>query len=280
MAKRKVTTIEEDIDEKDTNYQDLHRKDMDEVIRDAHAPVEEPVNPVEEKAKDIKPDEEEVEVELEELDEKKLKDEAAAQAKAEILEALKGKDADSTQQNVDEYDAWAKKVFADTGKPPNWKQAADFIKDITKRDILKEQQEKAEKDEADRKAKKDAEESQAKTINEFIDRELDELYDEGKLPKVVNKDDEHDPGMVARRELFQTMYNVNQKLTAEGKTPEYSVYKVFHKYYKAPSQPPGADAPVMGGNTGVVSNDQSENINYKELKLPWGEFLRRVSGKK
>ncbi len=86
------------------------------------------------------------------MDTEKLKKEAAAEAKAEILDALKGKDDKETKENTDEYEEWSKKIFLETGKQPNWKQASDFIKETVKRD-LKTEQDAKEKEEADEKTK-------------------------------------------------------------------------------------------------------------------------------
>jgi len=271
MARKKtiVTTEEVDIPE-GVDYDKMHKANMGEVITDATT------LPPEEKKEEPKKDEEQIDVELEELDTEKLKTEAAAQAKSEILEALQGKTKEETEEKVDEYEEWAKKVFDETGKAPNWKQAAEFIKENAKRE-LKEEAEAKEKEE---ELKKSQEVEQEKKVtndwNTFIDRELDDLYEENKLPRILNKDDETDPGVIARKALFKTMLDTNTRLQNEGKPVEYSIYKIFHKYYKPPNQQPaGADAPIAGGNTGGGAQAE-EKVSYQELKQPWHSFLRNI----
>ena len=276
MAKKTtVTTVEENVDDKGVDYDKMHKANMDEVLVDATKSPTDDKKP-DEKPEDKKPDEEKVDVELEELDTEKLKNEAVAQAKKEITEALAGKTKEETEVKVDEYEQWAKKVFDETGKPPNWKQAAEFIKENAKRELREEQEAKV-KEEEEQKTKVVEEEKKVTTDwNAFIDRELDDLYEENKLPRILNKDDETDPGVIARKALFKTMLDTNTRLQNEGKPVEYSIYKIFHKYYKPPNQQPaGADAPIAGGNTGGGAQAE-EKVSYQELKQPWHSFLRNI----
>jgi hypothetical protein len=269
MARKKVTTVtEEDVPE-GVDYKKMHDQDISEVVSDATKPEPPEDNAVEKKAKEIpKKDDEEVDVELEELDTEALKKEAAAEAKKQVIEALQ----DKPKEEVDEYEAWAKKVFDETGKQPNWKQAAEFIKENAKREIRAEEEAKA-KEEEDKKATQAEEEKKVTSDwNAFIDRELDDLYAESKLPKIKDANSATDPGVVARKALFQTMLDVNTKLQSEGKPIEYSIYKIFHKYYKAPNrQPAGADAPIAGGTGGNAAPE--DKVSYQELKKPWHSFL-------
>lgn len=280
MAKKKVTTVTEEVDDApEVKYDDIHKKDMDEVVADAVTTPDEE-NVVEKKAKEPKetPKEEKKEEEIE-FDPEKLKQEAKDEVKQEMADILTGK---KGEEKKDEYEEWAKKVFDETGKPPNWKQAAEFIKDKAKAEI-KEEEKAKEKEVADKQeADKKQEANVTKEWNTFIDRELEELYAENKLPRIINAEDKNDPGVVARKALFTTMYETNQKLIAEGKPIEYSVYKIFHRYHKAPNaQPAGADAPISAGSGSGASGAEPEDaVNYKEIhNTPWTTFINKVTGK-
>ena len=285
MAKKKVTTTVEEVDVDDTkvNYDDIHKKDMSEVVSDVEKQaLDDKKNAVEKKAEELKeqPKEEKKEEEKKEEvavnDPEKIKKEAAAEAKKEILDALQGKDAKETEQNKDEYEEWRKKVFTETGKNPSWSEAADFIKEKAKREIKEEQEavQKRETEEKERSIK--AEEAKNKALSDFIDQEIGELIKEGKIPKVVNKDDANDAGVIAQKALLKTMYDLNEQRKGEGKPTEYSIYKVFHQHYKSPTkQPAGADAPVSAGTkSGTNGAEPEDKVRYSDLKKPWGQFMR------
>lgn len=284
MPRKKVTTVTEEIDAPtEPTYEEIHKDDIDEVARKAAESDAEAIkNPIEEKAAELQKapkEEEKPDFELEELDTDKLKKEAADAAKQEILSALQGDTAKETKENKDEYEEWRKSFVEEHGKEPSWSQAADFIKEKAKREMREEDEAQKKAAEAEQAKIADQQKQNEKITNEFIDRELEELYADGKLPKILDQNDKNDPGVVARKALFQTMLEVNQKNQAEGKPLEYSVYKIFTKYYKSPRrQPAGADAPVSAGSSNGPATSDDE-VKYTELKKPWYQFIRDVTHK-
>lgn len=275
MPKKKVTTTveETEVPETPSEYKELHDTPLKDVIAEAHKPApEEPSVPTvfeEPKKVDEKPKEDGVE-----FDPVAFKKETAQEITTQLVEALQGKNAKETKENIDEYEQYAKDTWEKAGRPPTYTEALKFVAENTKKALLEEQKSQAEKAEEARKAHEAANASRQDEINKFIDKELEELYADGKLPKIKDPKDPNDYGVIARKALFQTMLEVNQKNQAENKPYEYSVYKIFHRHYKAPAkQPAGADAPVSAGSN-RSSQPEDDAFSYKDIKKPWHEILR------
>ena len=270
MPKKKTTVIEEEVPE--VKYEDVHDKDMSEVIKDS-----EPENPIETKAKEIKetPKEEEPKEEVEEVkfDAEKFQEETiekVSKATADkITRALGGEETTDVQK--DKYQEIADKFTSEKGRPPTWHELVPFIVEEAKASI-KADQEKYAQDQAEKdKQLKEIESENLQKVNEVLDEELTELYASNKLPKIVDKEDQNDPGIVARKALFQTMLEVNAQREKEGKPLIYSVHRIFNNYYKAPGQPAGADAPVSVGDNKV--GESPSTYTYKDIKRPWSEII-------
>ena len=147
----------------------------------------------------------------------------------------------------------------------------EFSKELDEREARKQadinEQEEIKKTEAQKK-----EEAQD-NYNKYIDNQLDDLVKSNKLPAIKDPNDEKDLGVIERRNLFKTMYDVNIKIAEENKTlpPEQqkplinSLKEIFYEHYKPMStQPAGYDAPVAG-KTSVIAPTNDEEIDYREI---------------
>lgn len=264
MPKKKViTTTEEVVDEAPKEYTDLHDKPMRQV-------VEETIEPEEEKpVQKVEPPKEEGETI--EFDPAEFKKEVTAQAQKEIIERITG-----TKEKKSEDDELTSPWKKENRNPKDYDEIAEWA--VQKKAVLDQRAQVAavEKNKKDMETYQAQQGEQTKRINDYIDRELEELYEEKKIPRIKDKDDVNDPGIVARKALFQSMLDVNDQLRKDNKPAEYSIYKIFTKFYKSPSrQPAGADAPVSLGRSRASEGD-TEQVKYADIhRKSWGELLRR-----
>jgi len=259
-----------EVEEVGYSYSDLHKPD------------------VEEKEEVQAPEDTEVEKE-EELDPKALAEQVAketadkvilAQQEAEKarLEAEEDRLKEEAKKNYDPAKEYLDKAKAE-GKEPTWEDAfREIEKNATERALqaLEDKQRLAEEQRSKAEAEtKRIEEEQIKKYNDVVDMQLKELYDDGKLTAIKDKDNPNDQGVLERKALFTAMQETNNKRIAEGKPPVYSIKEVYAFHYKRPSaQPAGADAPVTMGKGNSSPND-NEEIDYRELKRPWSFFGKR-----
>jgi len=172
-------------------------------------------------------------------------------------------------------------IYVREGRNP--KDYAEINEEATRIAELKAEQ-LWEKKEAERQAKLNEQEEAKKTetqkkeeaqkqYDRYIDSQLDDLVKSNKLPPIKNDKDEKDLGVMERRNLFKTMYDVNMKIAEENKSlpPEQqkplinSLKEIFYEHYKPMStQPAGHDAPVAG-KTSVVAPSNEDEIDYKEI---------------
>ena len=256
---KKTTTVEETIDETpaipEVNYkEDIENKSMEQVAKP------EPEEKVEEKpvVEETPDDTEEIE-----FDPEQLKKDAAESARQSILDALSGRNGEETKENVDEYEAWALKIFQDTGKSPTWKEAAEFIKEGVKRDFTKDAADKAEADEKTRLQAQETEKTEMERVNTYVDSQMAELYASNKFTKITDEKNPNDPGIAARRALMEQTMKINKERIDKG-LPTKTIKEVFYEDYKAPNrQPLGFDAPVSAGrNSSPTQSDDGQEINY------------------
>ena len=150
------------------------------------------------------------------------------------------------------------------------------MEQIEKREKQKEEEALAKA--AQEKIEKEREEKQRKEyedqINKQIEDELSDLYTQGKLPAIKNKDDEMDDGVRAKKALFETGVKVNKERMEKGLPPITSLKLIYYEHYKAPNaQPAGADAPVMGNKPS--SSTRAEGLSYEQLhKKTWRDIIR------
>jgi hypothetical protein len=228
----------------------------EEEIKEEVTPKESTEEPTEE-VEDVKETKEEPQVDVEEITEQATKraEERVAQRLLDALGVTKEDKAKAEDEGL--VPPWEK----EERNPKSYKEVAEFSAELA--EWKREQTEKAKEEET-----KQAEESQKKTNeqwNKYWDDQIEELIAEGKLPKVENKEDENDPGVKARKVLFQKMYEVAQSKIKEGKQPVYSLKELFAFHYEDPNaQPAGYDAPVSLGNR-AGSTPSGDVIDYNEI---------------
>lgn len=279
MAKKKITTTTEEIEEEtgiaqDIDYKkDIEDKTLKEIASETKGNESVTVKEDEEVKEPVK-EIEEVKEEKPEVDVEKIAADAAKKTREEIADLLKGEEKKETK---DAYQEWAEKYSEDNGKPPTWVEVAKFVKDTAKAEIIAEQQAQV-KEAQEVQTKKEAE---AKTsedqLNSLIDEELNELYSSNKLIRIKNAEDPTDPGVMEKKALFQTMYEVNVKRAQEGKTPIYSVARIHSNYYKPVNkQPAGADAMITNNRAGGAPADDGDYEYTKDIRgKGWKSFFKR-----
>lgn len=267
MAGRKkvTTTTEEVLDEasQEPNYTtDIQDKSIAEVATSEPTP-EKVAAPVEE-TKPAEPEYEEIEFDPEEF-----KKETAQEVKQELAQFLSGKD-QQAEDNTDAYEKFRAQFEQASGRQPNWVEVAAFIKDQTKAELIAENQQAYQKYQEQQSQATQNEQTQIAQFNKQIDDELEELYNTGKLTRIVNPNDPNDQGVIERQALFQSFANEtanrmkwNEEHPNEQKPPITSISRIFTSYHKRPaSQPAGADIIVGGSRSATSSPDDSQELNY------------------
>lgn len=251
--------IQEEIQEaNDKKVEDF----LGEPVKDGKV-VEEKEPEVEEEPEEPK---EEPKEPKEEVDLSKLKEEIKGEVKQEttdkILEALTGEKEKKDEKENELISPWAK----EGRNPKDYEEVSDWGAEKVK--ILQRREAEAErvKTEKETKLQKELEADRQKLFDKHIDEQLNDLIENKRLPKPINKDDPKDEGVVARKALFQTMLDVNKKRAENNKAPIYSLKEIFYEHYKAPKKEvAGADAPVFSGSGKFTPQGAEEEINYKDI---------------
>lgn len=250
----------------DFSYADLHKESVKDVA--IETPKEEPVKETpKEEPKD----------EGEDLDVvgKKIADETAKR----VLEEQKiAKDAEDAAKipPKDEYEEWEKKQTEEKGRPPTYKEALEFVKEQAKKEIRAEQEEQVKAEEIKKTEATKAQEDERKRINTFVDDELQDLYNAGKLTKIIDSKNPSDQGVVERKALFAKWAEVNAERRAAGQPEIISATRIYEFYYKKPNaQPAGGDAPVAGSQSSGTPPAGEDEIDYKDIKKPWSFFKQK-----
>lgn len=206
------------------------------------------------KAEDI---EKEIEIDPEAM-KREIADTVRKETADKITQALTGKQ-ETTQEERDRYEVIAENFAKEKGRNPTWFELVKFIKE----DIREEMKNETEKERVEReevvKQQKEENAKKQKAFDTYVDEQLDELHNAGK----INKNDEK-----SRQALFRTMLEVNEKRVKEGKAPIYSVKEIFYEHYTAPTtQPAGFDAPISAGRGNAqISNE--EEYSYGDVHNP------------
>lgn len=281
MAKKKTTITEteettedpkqeidyqEDI--KDKSLKDIASEKTEEVEEKKEEPKSDPV------ATEVKEEDPKPEIDLEENN-RKIAEETAKKTREEIADLLKGDPKE--EEKKDAYTEWAEKYTEDTGKSPTWVEAAKFIKDQAKAELIAEQQEAYKAQQEAQTKQAEQEQGYEKQLNSMIDEELNELYASGKLTRIKDKEDPNDPGVRERKALMQTMYDVNVKRAQTGASPIYSVARIHSNYFKGVNrQPAGADAMITNNRAGSAPTDEGDYEYVKDIKgKGWKSFFGR-----
>lgn len=149
--------------------------------------------------------------------------------------------------------------------PKDYEEVSDWA--VEKKQILDQRSAKvAEREKSSLEEKqKSANSLEVKRFNDFVDSQVAELVEDGKLPGVENALNPADPGLVARKQLFQTMMDVNVERQKKGKPPVYSIKEVYYEHFdkKADEEPAGADAPVSPGKS--APQGEPKEVDYREV---------------
>lgn len=260
----------------DYSYEEVHNKSAEEIVADKPEVAPEATETPETPETPEVPEEKVEEPQEPAIDPKQMVEDISNQ----VMEKLRASDEskNKVQEDVkDEYEKFAEKIQRETGRPPTWKEALEFVKESAVTEIKAEQEAEqkrvAEQAENDRKAT----EQIAKKLNAGIDEELEELYKRNELSPIKDKTNPSDQGVVERKALFQKMLDVNQERQAQGKDPILSVQRIFYGYYQKPSaQPAGEDAPVSMGKGSATAGEQTEELDYiKDVhSKDWNNFRK------
>jgi len=276
MAKKKVTTtVEEEVVPEETpeiDYKEVHDNDLKDIASN-DTKVEEPI--VEDKKED-KPEET---PDTPAIDPEQIKADAVKEATdattKKILDAL------SPETTSDEKtDILADAPWKAENRTPSYDEALEFLANKVEANFEAKQQAKVEEALQNEEDQKAAEQANLDNFNTYTDELLGDLYNSGKLPKIVNAEDENDAGVKARVALFQTMADVNTKRVQENKQPIYSIKEIFYEHYQSPTaQPAGADAPINGKTSSATSTDDQQ-IDYRRDVAGPRTLLDIVRGRK
>lgn len=142
-------------------------------------------------------------------------------------------------------------VYAKSDEIINKKVQARF-------DAFQQEQQKTQEQKAQEEA----------AINAAFDRQLNQLEKENKIPKITNQTDKNDPGLVARRELFQLGLDYEST----------NLIKMAELRQKIKKEPEGLEAPV--GSSGKTTPPTS-SVSYKDLhEKSMDQLVREEMGSK
>jgi hypothetical protein len=259
--KEDIISAEEAIQEEIKEAREKEAEEfLGEPIKEEEESKEEKPKEEEEKPK-VKEEKEESEVDLTKIKEE-IKGEVTQETTDKILTALTGEKEKKSEKEDELLSPWAK----ENRNPHDYEEVADWA--VKKNEILarrnKEEQEIKAKQQQE--INKRLETERQKVFNQHIDEQLNDLYENNRLPKIVNKDDPKDEGVIARKALFRTMLDVNKERVKEGKNPIYSIKEIYYEHYKAPKKEvAGADAPVFSGSGKFTPNTDKDDIDYREI---------------
>ena len=243
----------------------LEEEPVKEVEKSEDEKVETPEE--EEKPLETTVEPKEPEVPLEEVVEEVREDERE-KVKEKILEAIGiGKEEKKLAEESGFEFAWEKRG---EDKPATWKEQSEETLKLYKYQLAEEN--KTAQVERDKVSKAMSE--REKVVNEEWDKQIEWLVESGEIPatdpkitqklkegKVLTKADRTDVGLVAQKEIFEKMYEIDQ---ISGGTGVKDAVHVYTRYIKGTSKKPaGAKAPVSGGRTPLSTG--AEEITYDEV---------------
>jgi hypothetical protein len=264
MAKKKTTTVTEEVDETPIDYaKDIAGKDFEQIA----APVKE------EPKEEVKEEPKEEEYETVEFDPAQLKKEAVEEARAAIAEQLKGDSKEETKENVSEYVAYQEEFFKKNNRQPTWFEVAEFMEDKALAKLEAKQTEQAKAKEEEVTKQRDEQQRQTDATNKYVEDTLNELYTSNKLPRIQDKENPDDYGKRVQNQLLRTVVDVNQKRIAESLPPK-TLKEIFYEDFKMPEKEvAGAKVPVNMGRGGF-SPDDSEELDYRDIAGPRNSFKK------
>ncbi len=240
MAKKKITTTEEEVEETPTEN-NPQTKEPPVETKAEEAVVETPKAP---------------EIDIEEIT--RQVEEKVSQATAQkLIESLSGKKEES------ESYPWEKE-----GRNPTYKEALDYVGTKAEERVLAKLNDEVVAEETKEKADKEqleaAQKLQTELLNKSWDQQLTELETTNRIPKIVDANNPNDPGVVIRKQMFKELNKNVAEQQAAGKIPSYSLKEVFYEgNFKR--QPAGADAPIAGVRRSNTS-DNSDGFKYSDIR--------------
>ena len=281
MAKKAVKPVEEAPEEPVMDYNEVHDTPLEAIIGEP-TPEEKAKEPklAEEIEKEVKEPVKETpkeEVTYEEVPfdpeayKKQMRDEILGEA-SKLVEKVTGTTDKKTEKDDELVSPWAK----ENRTPKDYEEIADWA--LAKKSVLDKRAEEAHNKEVEtqKKVVEDQNKQQTESFNKFVDNDLEDLMVAGKIPRPVNKDDANDPGVIARKALFQSMLDVNLERQKAGKPYVFSIKEIFYEHYKAPeTEVAGADAPVSPSRSPV--GEEPKELDYIKDVQPGRGFASWLS---
>jgi hypothetical protein len=257
-------------EQSDYSYSELHKEEMREIAE--NKPAEE--KPLEEKKEE--------EIPLEEVGKKIAEDAANAVLEKQRLEAEESKRLEEEAAKKEptekekQYIEWEKKFNEEKSRPPTYLEAMQFVEEQAIATIEAKQQARIEEESKKQEEAKKAQEADNERVNKFVDDEMEDLYNAGKLTKIVDPNNESDQGVVERKSLFAKWAEVNNERRAKGLPDIISATRIAEFYWKKPSaQTAGSNAPVMGSRSATTPPGEEEPYSYKDIHSKGWSFFKR-----
>lgn len=276
MDDKPVVTQDEQVNDQNFTYEDLHKESIQDIATNTEVPVEE------KPAEEAKPP---IEVEPPKEDVQEVIKKTAEETAQTLLEKQREEDQRKEEEKAkltpqeDEYAKWEKQLWEKENRSPTYVEALNFVKEQAKNE-LKAEEDQATKQKQEEEAKvTEQRNTEKKVIENYVDMEFKKLIERGLLTDVKDPNNPSDQGIVERKELSKVWFETNQERLKKGEPEIMSATEIFYNHYKKPTaQPAGADAPVAG-NKGSVKPPLSENnpgYTYAEIKnKPWSFFGKR-----
>jgi hypothetical protein len=203
-----------------------------------------------------------------EIIKKEAKEEAVQAAKDDLVKTLTG-------EPKEEQAPWEK----EGRRPRDYKEVASWGKDQALKEMKSEQVEKDEEAKKVSAANKKVESNKQKKYDEYWEKQLTELTEEGKIPapgedvqrkldkgQTLTSEDKEDPGMRARAEIFEK--------ARESK--ETNLRLVYFEHVKdKPESSAGATAPVLGASRASRPVEEKAGYSYEDVhNVPVDDILR------
>lgn len=271
MAKKKTPVVEEvpvapeAPQEPEMDYTKVHETPIEQLVGEPDETAAKEI--VAEEKIETPPKEDTVEIEWDpakfEADMTKKMGEVSEESAKKILEQVTKQKEPETEVEPELISPWAKEGRT----PKDYEEIADWA--VEKKRLLDERSAKAAQiaQAAQSEAQKAANEQEISRFNAYVDSQIGELIEAGKIPAVENSLNPDDPGIVARKQLFQTMLDVNLERQKSGKQPIYSVKEIYYEHFAnapvAEEEPAGADAPVSPGK--AAPSGEPKEVSYNEI---------------
>lgn len=228
------------------------------------------LGPTEEEKKaeeDKKAKEAEVVAEKKKADEEAAKAEADAKAEEERKKGEVVPEEEEVTLTDEEAQAIIKKKLGKQEEPPPWEkenreptqqEVLDYVAQRSAKILEEKQAKEQEVQEAAKTEEEKKKTAYAEAWNKEWGRQIDSLETNNYLPKVVNKDDVKDPGLVARKQLWDEAVKHNSMNLIE-------VYLLYIHPNKG-KQPAGEKAPISHGESANPETPpEGEEFSYEDI---------------